>query len=142
MEDQPNDRLSFQKYARINYIKTVPDFTTILRFKEALIRERLMDGLFALILVNLESKTRVDATIIQVHHQAVEQGAPGRTGKKPKPANKYRCPTNGKAGKKYFGYKDYIGTDVCNDDLIRKRVFTSVRPITAYSCETGHPIPV
>ncbi len=29
LEDQVNDRLSFQRFAGINYTKTVPDFTTI-----------------------------------------------------------------------------------------------------------------
>jgi len=72
LEDQVNERLSFQKFAGINYTTTVPDFTTIWRFKEALVREDLMDGLFALILASLESKgllvkkgTSVDATILE-----------------------------------------------------------------------------
>ena len=49
LEDQVNDRLSFQHFAEIDYTTTVPDFTTIWRFKEALIQENLMDKLFDLI---------------------------------------------------------------------------------------------
>ncbi len=71
LEDQVNDRLSFQRFAGINYSTTVPDFTTIWRFKEALIQEKLMDKLFDMVLSFIEDKglllkkgTCVDATII------------------------------------------------------------------------------
>lgn len=46
LEDQVNDRFSFQRFAGIDYRTTVPDFTTIWRFKETLIKEGLMDKLF------------------------------------------------------------------------------------------------
>ena len=72
LEDQVNDRLSFQHFAGIDYSTTVPDFTTIWRFKEALIKEGLMDTLFNLIVGFIEEKglllkkgTCVDASIIQ-----------------------------------------------------------------------------
>ncbi len=70
LEDQVNDRLSFQHFAGIDYSTSVPDFTTIWRFKESLIKNDLMDKLFNLILSSIEDKglllkkgTCVDATI-------------------------------------------------------------------------------
>merc|ERR1712224_869289 len=55
LEDQVNDRLSFQNFAGIDYTTTVPDFTTIWRFKESLLKEGLMDKLFELIVSFIES---------------------------------------------------------------------------------------
>ena len=72
LEDQVNDRLSFQKFAGIDYSTSVPDYTTIWRFKERLIEHKLMDKLFEQINSFIESKglfvkkgTLVDATIVE-----------------------------------------------------------------------------
>jgi len=56
LEDQVNDRLSFQRFAGIDYTTSVPDFSTIWRFKESLIREGVMDKLFDLVLSTIEQK--------------------------------------------------------------------------------------
>lgn len=42
LEDQLNDRLSFQRFVGLGMNSKVPDYTTIWRFKEALIRHRLL----------------------------------------------------------------------------------------------------
>ena len=72
LEDQVNDRLSFQKFAGIDYTTSVPDYTTIWRFKQRLIQHDLKDKLFELINSFIEAKglfvkkgTLVDATIIE-----------------------------------------------------------------------------
>ena len=72
LEDQVNDRLSFQKFAAIDYSTSVPDYTTIWRFKERLVDHNLMDQLFEHINSFIEAKglfvkkgTLVDATIIE-----------------------------------------------------------------------------
>ncbi|SHM32248.1 Transposase and inactivated derivatives, IS5 family [Salegentibacter salegens] len=134
LEDQVNDRLSFQKFAGINYTTTVPDFTTIWRFKEALVREGLMDGLFALILASLESKglllkkgTSVDATILQSTTKPLSKERREELEKHPSAQIDTDAQSTAKRGKKYFGYKGHIGTDV-GSELIRKRTFTSARP--------------
>ena len=72
LEDQVNDRLIFQKFAGIDYTTSVPDYSTIWRFKERLIHHNLTDKLFELINRFIEAEglfvkkgTLVDATIIE-----------------------------------------------------------------------------
>ena len=134
MEDQVNDRLSFQHFAGIDYTTTVADFTTIWRFKEALIREELMDKLFTLIVSFIEERglllkkgTCVDATIIQSTTKPLSKQGREALEKKPSSQIDTDADSTSKSGKKYFGYKGHIGTDV-DTKLIRKRRFTSARP--------------
>ncbi len=49
LEDQLNDRLSFKLFVGLGMNSKVPDYTTIWRFKEALVRHHLLDGLFQVI---------------------------------------------------------------------------------------------
>lgn len=86
MEDQVNDRLSFQRFAGINYTTTVPDFTTIWHFKEALIREGLMEKLFGLIIGRIARKGAVGkkrdtggCVDNQVNNEACERGETSQT---------------------------------------------------------------
>ena len=72
LEDQLIDRLSFQQFVGLSYNEEIPDFTTIWKFKEALVKMGLMDGIFNAILSQLEAKglivrkgTMIDAIIIQ-----------------------------------------------------------------------------
>jgi len=46
LEDQVNDRLSFQNFIAIDFRTTVPDYRTIWRFRERLIEEGINDKLF------------------------------------------------------------------------------------------------
>ena len=76
LEDQVNDRRSFQKFVGIGFNTTVPDFTSIWRFKERLIEKGLNDKLFSTILKSLEEKSLllkkgsiVDATIIELSNK-------------------------------------------------------------------------
>jgi len=71
LEDQVNDRLSFQSFVGVSFATTIPDFTTIWHFRERLIEMNLNDKLFDTILACLESHdllvkkgTIIDATII------------------------------------------------------------------------------
>ena len=134
LEDQVNDRLSFQYFAGIDYATTVPDFTTIWRFKEALIKERLMDGLFNLILSFIETKgllvkkgTCVDATIVQSTTRPLSKERRDELDRDPSSQIDTDADSTQKRGKKYFGYKGHIGTDV-GSKIIRKRSFTPARP--------------
>jgi len=72
LEDQIIDRLSFQQFVGLSYNEEIPDFTTIWKFKEALVKMRMMDSIFNAILSQLEGKglivkkgTMIDAIIIQ-----------------------------------------------------------------------------
>ena len=134
LEDQVNDRLSFQYFAGIDYTTSVPDFTTIWRFKERLISEGVMDKLFDLILEFISDKglllkkgTCVDATIIQSSTRPLSKDRREELQKNPSSQIDTDADSTAKRGKKYFGYKGHIGTDV-DSKLIRKRTFTSARP--------------
>ena len=134
LEDQVNDRLSFQHFAGIDYTTTVPDFTTIWRFKESLIKEDLMDKLFVLILSFIESKgllikkgTCVDASIVQSTTRPLSKERREELEEKSSSQIDTDADSTQKRGKKYFGYKGHIGTDV-DSKIIRKRSFTSARP--------------
>ncbi len=134
LEDQVNDRLSFQHFGGISYTTSVPDFTTIWCFKEDLVKEDLMDELFDLILSFIESKglvlkkgTCVDATIIQSSTKPLSKERREELSKSPSSQIDTDVDSTEKRGKKYFGYKGHIGTDI-DSKLIRKRSFTSARP--------------
>lgn len=134
LEDQVNDRLSFQRFAGIDYSTGVPDFATIWRFKEALVREGLMDRLFDLVLLMMEDKglllkkgTCVDATLIQSSTRPLSKERRSELEKAPSGQMDTDADSTAKRGKKYFGYKGHIGTDV-DSKIIRKRSFTSARP--------------
>lgn len=134
LEDQVNDRLSFQKFAGIGYQTTVPDFTTIWHFKEALIREGVMDKLFELIVGEIEKKgllvkkgTLVDATIIKSSTKPLSKEKRAKLKDKPSPQIDTDAHSTMKGGKKHFGYKGHIGVDA-ESGIIRKREFTSAQP--------------
>lgn len=70
LEDQVNDRLSFQRFVDLDMSGTVPDYTTIWRFRDRLSEEGIGEKLFDLINSFLYSKglfvkkgTIVDASI-------------------------------------------------------------------------------
>jgi len=133
LEDQVNDRLSFQNFVGISFTSTIPDYTTIWRFRERLIEMHLNDKLFDTILGYLESHnlllkkgTIIDATLID----SVNRPLSGKKRKEQEDAPSSQIDTDAastmKRGKYYFGYKGHIGTDV-GSNLIRKRDFSSAK---------------
>lgn len=134
LEDQVNDRLSFQKFAGIDFSNTVPDYTTIWRFKERLIEENLNDKLFNLILSFIDQKglilkkgTLIDATITGSTTRPLSKEKRKELEETPSSQIDTDAHSTVKRGKKYFGYKGHIGTDM-GSNIIRKRVFTSAQP--------------
>ena len=134
LEDQVNDRLSFQKFAGIDYSTSVPDYTTIWRFKERLIEHKLMDKLFKLINSFIEAKglfvkkgTLVDATIIASTNKPLSHKKREELEENPSSQIDTDAHSTAKRKKQYFGYKGHIGTDM-GSDLIRKKAFTSAQP--------------
>jgi len=134
LEDQVNDRLSFQSFVGVSFTTTIPDFTTIWRFRERLIEHKLNDKLFDLILGYLESHnllvkkgTIIDATIINSVNRPLSDKK--REELKGAPSNQIDTDATStmKRKKYYFGYKGHIGTDV-GSNLIRKRDFSSAAP--------------
>jgi len=141
LEDQVNDRLSFQRFARIDFNTTVPDYSTIWRFKESLIKEELLDDLFEMILGFIESKgllikkgTCVDACIIESSTKPLSKDKRKELESNPSKQIDTDATSTKKRGKYYFGYKGHIGTDV-DSKLIRKRSFTTAKSHDSQSKE-------
>lgn len=134
LEDQVNDRLSFQKFASIDYTTSVPDYSTIWRFKERLIHHNLTDKLFELINRFIEAEglfvkkgTLVDATIIESSNKPLSHKKREELEKTPSSQIDTDAHSTVKRKKHYFGYKGHIGTDM-ESNLIRKKSFTSAQP--------------
>src|SRR5262245_62310556 len=75
-EEQLKDRLSFQKFVQLDAHETVPDETTICRFRQRLIQCGLHEQLLALLNTQLEARgyilkrtTLIDATIVESSRQ-------------------------------------------------------------------------
>lgn len=134
LEDQVNDRLSFQKFVGIGFTTTIPDYTTIWRFRERLIEEKLNDKLFDTILSYIESHkliikkgTIIDATIIESSNRPLSKNKREELKEKPSSQIDTDAESTKKRGKFYFGYKGHIGVDV-GSKIIRRRKFSSAKP--------------
>jgi transposase, IS5 family len=134
LEDQVNDRLSFQSFVGVSFTTTVPDFTTIWRFRERLIEHKLNDKLFNLILGYLEARNLlikkgsiIDATIINSTTRPLSDKKRKELEDSPSVQIDTDAGSTMKRKKYYFGYKGHIGTDI-GSKLIRKRDFSSASP--------------
>lgn len=130
LEDQLIDRLSFQQFVGLSFEQDIPDFTTIWKFKEALIQSGKMDRLFSSIVHQIElhglilkKGTIVDATIIQSGNAPLSRQKRSELEGKPSAQIDTDAQSTEKNGKKYFGYKGHIGVDA-QSKIIRKRSFT------------------
>lgn len=130
LEDQLIDRLSFQQFVGLNFDQEIPDFTTIWNFKEALIRNNLMDRIFSSIVSQIELNglvlkkgTMIDATIIPSANKPLSKNKRRELEEKPSTQIDSEAQSTEKNGKKYFGYKGHVGVDV-ESKIIRKRTFT------------------
>lgn len=134
LEDQVNDRLSFQRFIGADIMTTIPDYTTIWRFRERLIEEELNDKLFDKILSYLEAKklllkkgTIIDATIIESSNRPISKNKREELEENPSSQIDKDARSTKKRGKYYFGYKGHIGVDV-GSKIIRKRKFSPANP--------------
>jgi len=134
LEDQVNDRLSFQRFVGLDMSETVPDYSTIWRFRDRLSEEGVGDKLFEQINSFLYEKglfvkkgTIVDASIIESTNRPLSNVKRKELEEIPSSQLDTDAHSTVKRGKKYFGYKGHIGTDV-GSKLIRKRRMTSAQP--------------
>ncbi len=115
MEFQINDRFSFQHF--LDFPKTIPDFTTIWRFREELTDENFID----LIWVNINQqiankgikvqKGKIqDATFIQADPGKKKSGMYGR-GREAKTSRSKDGSWTKKGKKSIFGFKSHIKMD-------------------------------
>lgn len=127
LEDALIDRLSFQRFLGISFDNEIPDFTTIWRFRERLIKADFLDEIFTSILKQLDEKnlilrkgTLVDATLVQA---ARKKGKKNDTIEQSSQKDHDATGTK-KGGKQYFGYKGHIATDQ-GSNIIRRKRFTT-----------------
>lgn len=134
-EDQLLDRRSFRRFVGIDDDKQVPVFSTLWRFKQALIEHHLLDQIFDQILEGLDQDglilrqgTIVDAQIIVSTNRPLSKKRREELEQKQadgEPVSQIDLDAHStkKRGKYYFGYKGHIGVDV-GSKLIRKHAFT------------------
>jgi IS5 family transposase len=123
LEDAVHDRLSFQRFLRLDPLtQKVPDETTVLHFRHVLEKQHLTEAIFARVRAQLEQRgllvksgTIVDATIL-----AAAGSTKNETGKRD-PA----MSSTQKGGKWHFGLKAHIGVDA------KSGLVHSVRTTTA-----------
>jgi IS5 family transposase len=135
LEDALIDRLSFQRFLGISFDRDIPDFSTIWRFRERLVKTGILDRMFDMLLADLEEKklvlrrgTLVDATIVQAarKQRKEEEAGDENTSETPRQMAQRDCDaTTTKKGKTfYYGYKGHIGMDE-GSGIIRKKRFTT-----------------
>lgn len=124
LEFRLGDSLAFGRFVGLGLEDEVPDHTTLCRFRNRLVRERLLERLFAELDGQLEGAgvvlkqgTMLDATLIET--QAAGRRGPGETCVDPDAAYARR---SGKPGSTH-GYKAHVGVDQ-GSGLIRTVVTT------------------
>jgi transposase, IS5 family len=115
LEDALNDRLSFRRFIGVGLEAAVPDHTVLNRFRNRLIRDGLLDKLFAELDRQLEKAgvilkrgTMLDATLIET--SAARPPAPGRPSEDSADPEARFAARQGKGGGT-FGYKAHVGVD-------------------------------
>ena len=139
-EEQLKDRLSFQKFVQLDAHETVPDETTICRFRQRLIQCGLHEQLLQLLNTQLEARgyivkrtTLVDATLVESSRKRPETNA-AREGTAPDADASYTR----KYSKSYYGYKAHISSDA-EHHLIRTAVLTTAKTQEAHCFERIAP---
>jgi transposase, IS5 family len=127
-EEQLRDRLSFQKFVQLDASETVPDETTICRFRQRLIECRLHEQLLDLFNTQLEARgyivkrtTLVDATLVESSRKRPSTQAAAE-GSAPDAQASYTC----KYGRSYYGYKAHVSSDA-EHQLIRTAVISTAK---------------
>ncbi len=131
LEDQLNDRLSFQRFVGLGMNSKVPDYTTIWRFKEALVKHHLLDGLFQVIVdacdrqgLLVKRGTLVDSTIIESVNRPLSRQRRKALAERPSAQIDTDATSTKKGNRHYYGYKGHIGVDE-GSKLIRRKTFTT-----------------
>jgi transposase, IS5 family len=133
VEEQINDRLSFQKFVQLDACEAVPDETTICRFRQRLIECKLHEELLELLNCQLEARgyivkrtTLVDATIVESSRKRPEVEAAAE-GTAPDADASYTRNNH----RSFYGYKAHISSDL-EHNLIRTAL------ISTASVQDGH----
>jgi IS5 family transposase len=129
LEDALIDRLSFQRFLGISFEEEIPDFTTIWRFRERLIKAKVLDKIFNYIVEMLEERelilkrgTIIDATIVQSARKPKKNKQKEEKTERSSQQDEDARFTK-KGNKTYYGYKGHIGIDQ-GSHIIRKVTYT------------------
>jgi len=127
-EEQIKDRLSFQKFVQLDTHESVPDETTLCRFRQRLIECGLHEELLGLLNAQLEARgyivkrvTLVDATLVESSRKRPDVQA-AREGRAPDADASYTRKYN----QSFYGYKAHVSSDGAHQ-LIRAAVISTAR---------------
>jgi IS5 family transposase len=139
-EEQLKDRLSFQKFVQLDAHETVPDETTICRFRQRLIECRLHEQLLELLNKQLEARgyivkrtTLVDATLVESSRKRPEVKAVAE-GRAPDADATYTRNYR----RSFYGYKAHVSSDG-EHQLIRTALITTASAQEAHYFERIAP---
>lgn len=135
LEFQIHDRLSFQQF--LNFPESVPDYSTIWRFREELTEEDIIDKIWSELKRQIESKKIQvkegkiqDASFIQADPGKKNSGMNGR-GREARTSRSRDGSWTKKGKKSYFGFKSHIKVDA------KSKIITEVGVTTAKTFD-GH----
>jgi IS5 family transposase len=129
-EELIHDRISFRKFLDIKDSDTIPDETTICKFRNALIKNNILEAIFlevkkSMIEQNLilNEGTLVDATLIHSSEPKRKKDSTGKTISNE--ANDTDATYTSKRGRKHHGYKVHIATDT--NSIIKEIITTTAK---------------
>jgi len=129
-EELIHDRISFRKFLDIKEEDTIPDETTICKFRNALIKNNLLESIFLEVKKSMIQKnlilnegTLVDATLIHSSEPKQKKDENGKTISNK--ANDEDASYTSKRGRKYHGYKVHIATDT--NSIIKDVITTTAK---------------
>jgi IS5 family transposase len=121
-EELVQDRLSWRRFVGLSLTESVPDETTLVRFRQRLIEHGLHERLLGLINQQLAAQglllkevTLVDATLVAAARRPPRRGSDGGD-----PDADYTV----KAGQPHYGYKAHVAADAAHT-LIRQAELSS-----------------
>jgi IS5 family transposase len=139
-EEQLKDRLSFQRFVQLDAQETVPDETTICRFRQRLIQCGLHEQLLQLLNSQLEARgyivkrtTLVDATLIESSRKRPNAKL-AAGGLAPDADASYTRKYN----RSFYGYKAHISSDA-EHQLIRTAIASTAKVQDAHLFEQLAP---
>lgn len=129
-EELIHDRISFRKFLDIKEEDTIPDETTICKFRNALIKNNLLESVFQEVKKSMVAKnlilnegTLVDATLIHSSELKRRKDENGKTISNK--ANDEDASYTSKRGRKHHGYKIHIATDI--NSIIKDVITTTAK---------------
>ena len=130
VEELIHDRISFRKFLDIKDDDTIPDETTVCKFRNALIKANLLEFIFNTVRdemmqqhLILNEGTLVDATLIHSSEPKRKRDDKGKVISNK--ANDEDASYTSKRGRKHHGYKVHIATDT--NSIIKEVITTTAK---------------